>query len=62
VIADLLRRGLGREPDVRAKLRNRVKLPLVRCVHEATSGEEMTPGRVVEVLLEEEADAVRSLQ
>jgi len=33
----------------------RVKLPLVRCSHEAPPGEELTAERVAAVLLEEEA-------
>lgn len=52
-IAHLLRRGLAREPVVPATVRQRVKLPLVRCAHEARPGEEMTPERVAEMLLEE---------
>lgn len=58
-IADLLRCGMAREPGVPAKVRRRVKLPLVLCAHEARSGEEMTPERVAEALLEEEAKAHR---
>ena len=55
LIAELLRRGLtvptqqGGAPD------HRVKLPLVRCAHTADRDEEMTPGRVSEVLIQEEA-------
>lgn len=52
---DLLRRGLAQERGVRATVRRRVKLPLVECAHEARPGEEMTPERVAEVLLAEEA-------
>ena len=63
MIADLLRRGLSQEPRVPATVRRRVKLPLVECAHEARPGEEMTPERVADVLLEEEAgwhrDALR---
>jgi hypothetical protein len=40
---------------VPAPARKRLKLPLTECAHEARPGEEMTPGRVAEVLLEEEA-------
>ena len=32
-----------------------IKLPLVECAHEAHPGEEVTPERVAEVLLEEDA-------
>jgi len=58
-IADLLKRGLSREPIVPATLRQRVRLPLVRCAHEARDGEEITPKRVAEILLEEESEASR---
>ena len=62
-IADLLRRGLAQERGKPANVRRRLELPLVECAHEARPGEEMTPERVAEVLLEEEAglrhDAVR---
>ena len=55
MIADLLRRGLAQKPGPPAAVRRRVKLPLVECAHEARAGEEMTPERVAEALLEEEA-------
>lgn len=62
-IADLLRRGLAPEHDKPANRRRRLKLPLVECAHEAQPSEEMTPERVAEVVLEEEAglrhDALR---
>ena len=58
-IVDLLRRGLSQEPFEPTSVRNRVRLPLVRCAHEALPGEEMTPERVAEVLLEEEAEVGR---
>jgi plasmid stability protein len=54
-VADLLRRGLAQKRGLPATPRRRLKLPLVDCAHEARSGEEMTPERVAEVLLEEEA-------
>lgn len=58
-VADLLRRGLDQERSVPAKVRRRLRLPLIECAHEARPGEEMTPERVAEVLLEEEARAHR---
>jgi len=58
-IAELLRRGLALEGGMPATIRRRVQLPLVECAHEAQPGEEMTPERVAEVLLEEEAAAHR---
>lgn len=63
IIADLLRRGLAQEPRLQAEVRSRVRLPLVECAHEARPGEEVTPERAADVLLDEEAgwhrDAVR---
>lgn len=55
-IAELLRRGLGQETGGPPTIRNRVRLPLVLCAHEAPAGEEMTPERVAQVLLDEEAE------
>ena len=57
-VADLLRRGLAQR-GAPATTRRRVKLPLVECAHEARPGEEMTPERVANVLLEQEAEAHR---
>jgi plasmid stability protein len=54
-IADLLRRGLAQPSGVPPTVRQRVRLPLVQCAHEARRGEDMTPERVAEVLIEEEA-------
>ena len=54
MIADLLRRGLAQECGMPV-VRRRVELPLVECAHEAQPGEEMTPDRVADVLLEQEA-------
>jgi plasmid stability protein len=54
-IADLLRRGLAKEERRPATVRRRLKLPLVECAHEARPGKEMTPERVADVLLDEEA-------
>ncbi len=55
-VADLLRRGLAQGPGAPATVRKRVKLPLVECAHEARPGQELTPERVAEVLIEQEAD------
>lgn len=57
-VADLLRRGLAEERGT-AEIRKRVKLPLVKCAHPAAAGEELTPERVAEVLLEQESGAFR---
>ncbi|HEY2292322.1 MAG TPA: antitoxin [Thermoanaerobaculia bacterium] len=59
VIADLLRRGLTQKRGAPVTARERLKLPLVECAHEALPGEEMTSERVAEVLLEEESGAYR---
>jgi plasmid stability protein len=56
-IADLLRRGLSQKTGESPTVRDRVKLPLVRCAHEARPDEEMTPERVARVLLDEESSA-----
>jgi plasmid stability protein len=55
-IADLLRRGLTQEPAPAPTIRNRVQLPLVRGAHPARPDEEMTPERVAQVLLDQEAE------
>ncbi len=54
-IADLLRRGLAGQSSGPVSVRKRVKLPLIECAHEARAGEEMTPERVANALLDEEA-------
>ena len=58
-IADLLRRGISQKTMVPPTLRNRVKLPLVQCAHEARPTEEMTPERVAQLLLQEESEKQR---
>jgi hypothetical protein len=55
MIADLLRRALAQESGQPMAVRERVRSPLVQCAHEARTGEEMTPGRVAQILLDEEA-------
>jgi plasmid stability protein len=57
-IADLLRRGLAQPERYAEAAPHRVTLPLVECVHAAGPGQEMTPERVAEILLEEEAARV----
>jgi hypothetical protein len=54
-VTDLLRRGLSLKRGAPATVRRRLKLPLIECAHEARPSEEMTPERVADVLLEEEA-------
>lgn len=55
VIAELLQRGLAPERRPGPAIRKRLELPLVECAHEARPDEEMTPERVSDVLLAEEA-------
>ena len=54
LVADLLRRGLDAEPP--KVVRHRVKLPLIHTAHPAAPGEELTPERVAEILIEQEAE------
>ncbi len=57
-MADLLRAGLAagaaKAEDGSARKR-KARLPLVKCRHEATAAAEMTPQRVADVLLRQEA-------
>jgi hypothetical protein len=55
-IADLLRIGLAQKTAEPPVIRNRVKLPLVRGGHPARPGEELTPERIKEILLEQEVE------
>jgi hypothetical protein len=59
MMAELLRSALTQKHGASTTVRRRLKLPLVECAHEAPPGEEMTPERVAEVLLQEEAGAAR---
>jgi len=54
MIAVLLERGLAHDQRG-GEVRKRVQLPLVHCAHQARPGEEMTPERVADALLDEEA-------
>jgi hypothetical protein len=58
-IADLLRRSLAQEPSAAPTIRNRVQLPLVRGAHRARPDEEMTPERVAQILIDQEAEWAR---
>jgi plasmid stability protein len=61
VVADLLRRGLAEEPKGAARVRKRVRLPLIECAHDARRGQEMTPNRVARILAHEDARTARQL-
>jgi hypothetical protein len=56
VVTELLRKGLAADKEPR-RIQHRVKLPLVQG-HLAAPGEEMTPERVAEILIEQEAEWV----
>ena len=60
VFADVIRRGLAQQSPVTSPIRTRVKLPLIECARPALPGEEVTPARVAELLLEEEANDLSS--
>lgn len=55
-VADLLRRGLAREPVVSAR-RKHVRLPLVQCAHRADPQAEITAKRAAAILLADETEA-----
>lgn len=57
VLAEAVRRGLA-HPEQTAT-RRQVRLPLVECAHEADPEHEMTPDRVAQALLQEEAATPR---
>ncbi len=54
LVADLLRKGMEREAPSRR--RHRVELPLFRGGHPAAPGEEATPERIAQILLEQEVE------
>ena len=54
--ADLLRQGLSQSASETPPIRHRVKLPLIRSTHPARPGEELTPERMDEILLEQEVN------
>jgi plasmid stability protein len=55
LIADLLRRGLEAEKQGQATPPRRVQFPIIKSGHPAKPEEEMTPERVAEILIEQEA-------
>src|SRR5262245_4142896 len=54
-VAELLRRGLAQQLGESPPSHHRAQLPLVQCTHPARPDEEMTPERVAEILIGEEA-------
>lgn len=59
VMEDLIRAGLAKGPRPEGAAGRKVALPLVECAHPAHPEEEMTPERVAEVLVRDEAAVVR---
>ena len=57
LVADLLRRGLE-QPESPEPVRHRVRFPLIEGTHPAPPGEEATPERIAQVLLEQEIERV----
>jgi hypothetical protein len=53
VIADLLRRGLGDRSSGQPP--HRVRLPLIECRHDRAPGDELTPERIAQILIDDEA-------
>jgi hypothetical protein len=60
VVADLLRLGLAAERGAVEGGRRKVRLPLVLCAHPAFPGDELTPDRVAELLVADEAECSTS--
>lgn len=57
-VAELLRAGLAAgaaKAQGRAARKTKPRLPLVKCRHAASAATEMTPRRVADILLEQEA-------
>lgn len=59
IVAALIQNGLSCQAEVGGHARSNVHLPLVECARNASPEAEMTPDRVAEALLQEEAGAVR---
>lgn len=56
LVAILLHQGMtAPRAAARPVARRRNRLPVIRCAHAAKPGEEMTPGRVADLLLEQDA-------
>ena len=60
VVADLMRSGLAQEGAGAAKVRRKVRLPLVECAHGASPATEMTPARLAELLGDDDAAAAHA--
>jgi plasmid stability protein len=58
MVADLLRQGLAQPRSDIPAVRRRVKLPLIQTTHPAKPGDELTPERMHEILMQDEIDRV----
>lgn len=56
VIAELLRRGLEDRRETTAV--HRVRLPLIECRHPRAPGDELTPERIAQILIDDEVASV----
>lgn len=54
LVAILLHQGMASSRAAARPTARRTRLPVIRCAHAAKPGEEMTPGRVADVLLEQD--------
>lgn len=57
VVCELLRRVLAQDASREAAVPHRVSFPLVKCAHSAAPGEEMTPERIADILIDQEVSA-----
>lgn len=56
VATDALRRGLASEQSPRRAIAHKVKLPLIHNTHPAPPGQELTPERVAQILMDQEVE------
>ncbi len=56
VAADALRRGLAADEPSGRTVRHRVQFPLIRSTHPARPGQELTPDRVAQILIDHEVE------
>lgn len=59
LVTELLRKGLAaQEEQGSAQKGQRVRFPLIQSSHKAAPGEELTPERIHEILMQEEVERV----
>jgi plasmid stability protein len=56
VATEVIQRGLAQPVSKPAKARKRVEFPLIKCKHPALLGQELTPERIHEILLNQEIE------